>query len=278
MIICSHCQSVNEAQEAICATCGTPLVDDPAMDGDPFLGRTIGGRFTLQAIIGSGDVGMVYRGVDAKSGQLVAVKIVHPDVASTHGDELLRAAREVAKLRHAKLATVFGASREGDGTTFIVSEFLKGETLKVLLSRSGPLAPRRAADILFQLCSALAPIHRVGRPHCNLKPENVFLVEQQAGSDFVKIVDVGSPTLHGVREVPGGGKITIGSPKYFSPEQALGREVGLVSDQFTLGIIGYQLLTGALPFFGATPDQLLSAIARGEPTPVAQRTGATRVP
>lgn len=277
MIICAHCSTVNHPDNVVCSHCGSALQPDPALDGDPFVGRTLGGRFVLESIVGSGEIGMVYRGTDQRSGTTVAVKIVHPDVAATHGDELLRTARELARLRHAKVATVLGAARSSDGTTFIVTEFIQGQTLRTLLDGTGPLGAHRAADILFQICSALAPIHRAGRPHCNLKPENVFLVERADGSDFVKIVDAGSPSLFGVKETAGG-ELIIGTPKYFSPEQALGRAVGLASDQFTVGVIGYQLLTGALPFFGATPDQLLSAIANGQPTPVNQRAGSTNVP
>lgn len=277
MTICPHCQTVNHADNLACTTCGAPLVADPALEGDPFVGRDLGGRFHLQSIIGSGEIGMVYYGTDRRSGREIAVKIVHPDVAATHGDELLRAAGQAAQLRHAKIGAVLAAAREPDGTTFIVSEYIRGETLKALLERTGPVGPRRAADILFQLCSALAPFHRTGRAHANLKPENVFLSEKEDGSDFVKIVDAGSPALFGVRSTPHG-RIIIGTPKYFSPEQATGRAVGLESDHFTLGIIGYQLLTGALPFFGATPDQLLAAIATGAPTPVGERTTGVVLP
>lgn len=271
MVICESCQTVNHPSNPACTSCGAPLGLDPALEGDPFIGRAFGnGRFTLDSVVGSGELGMVYRGTDGRTQQAVAVKIVHPDVAETHGAELLRSAGSVARLRHAKIATVLAAARESDGTTFIVTEFVEGETLKSMLGRVGPLGPRRAADILFQLASALAPFHRAGRPHANLKPENVFLAKRDDGSDFVKIVDAGSPDLFGVREI-GGGHVIIGNPKYFSPEQVLGEPVGLGSDLFTLGIIGYQLLTGALPFFGATPDQLLDAIVNNIPTPVEKR-------
>lgn len=271
MVICENCQTVNHPSNPACTSCGAPLGLDPALEGDPFIGRTFGGgRFRLDSVVGSGELGMVYAGTDGRTHQAVAIKIVHPDVAATHGDELLRSAGAVARLRHAKIATVLAAARESDGTTFIVTEFVDGETLKSMLGRVGPLGPRRAADILFQLCSALAPFHRAGRPHANLKPENVFLAKRDDGSDFVKIVDAGSPDLFGVRDV-GGGHVIIGNPKYFSPEQVLGEQVDLASDLFTLGIIGYQLLTGALPFFGATPDQLLDAIVNNTHTPVEQR-------
>jgi serine/threonine-protein kinase len=273
MIICPHCQALNDDRNTICIRCGGSLIDDPALDGDPFAGRRLGRRFTLHEIIGSGEIGMVYRGIDDKTGQAVAVKIVHPDVATLHGDELLDWARRVAQIRHAKVAAMLGASRESDGTTYIVSELLEGETLRALVERIGPLSSRRAADILFQLCNALAPIHKVERPHANLKPENVFLIAGQQ-CDFVKVADTGSPVLFGVHHTPQG-KVVIGAAKYFSPEQARGDEVGLASDQFTLGVIGYQLLSGALPFFGATPDQLLDAIMRNRPTPIAERAPAT---
>ncbi|MGK0358237.1 MAG: serine/threonine protein kinase [Bradymonadia bacterium] len=271
MVICESCQTVNHPSNPACTSCGAPLGLDPGLNGDPYIGRLLGhDRFRLESVVGSGELGMVYRGIDNRTQQAVAVKIVHPDVAATHGAELLRSASSVARLRHAKIAAVLAAAREPDGTTFIVTEFVEGETLKSMLGRVGPLGPRRAADILFQLASALAPFHRAGRPHANLKPENVFLAKRDDGSDFVKIVDAGSPDLFGVQEI-NGGHVVIGNPKYFSPEQVLGEPVGLPSDLFTLGIIGYQLLSGALPFFGATPDQLLDAIVNNLPTPIEKR-------
>lgn len=272
MIICPQCQALNDQRNTICIRCGASLIDDDVL-GDPFVGRLLGRRFTLHEVIGSGEIGMVYRGIDDKTGQGVAVKIIHPDVAALHGDELLDWARRVAQIRHGKVAAMLGASRESDGTTYIVSELLEGETLRGLVERVGPLSPRRVADILFQLCNALAPIHKVDRPHANLKPENVFLIAGQQG-DFVKITDTGSPALFGVHHTAQG-RVVIGAAKYFSPEQARGDEVGLASDHFTLGVIGYQLLSGALPFFGATPDQLLDAIISNTPTPITERAPAT---
>ena len=162
------------------------------------------------------------------------------------------------------------ANRLPDGTTYIITEFVPGNTLRDVLKNAGRLTPSRAADILFQLCSALAPIHRAGRPHANLKPENVFVEERPDGKQVVRIVDVGSPVIFGAHHLSGTRQV-VGSAKYFSPEQASGESVTLASDQFSLGIIGYLLLTGALPFFGATPDQLLKAIIDSEPKPIRER-------
>jgi serine/threonine protein kinase len=278
MILCPQCQTINEVASTRCAGCGASLDGDAAALGsDPYIGRQLGDRFFLQSFLGSGEIGLVYRGTDVSTSAEVAVKIVHPDVAANIGDRLLRSAVAISQVRHAKLASVLAAAREPDGTLYIATEYLRGHTLKQMLEHNGPLGPRRAADILFQLASALAPIHKVGRPHANLKPENVFLVERDGSADFVRICDVGVPDLFGVRKSPQGAVI-IGSPKYFSPEQAQGQAATVLSDQFTLGIIAYQLLTGALPFFGATPDQLLAAIAAGTPTPIARRTPGIQLP
>ncbi|MFZ4737904.1 MAG: serine/threonine-protein kinase, partial [Bradymonadia bacterium] len=260
-----------------CVGCGATLDDDGGLSADPFVGRQLADRFFLQSLLGSGEIGLVYRGTDQKMGLEVAVKVIHPDVAATIGDRLLRSAVAISQVRHPKMGAVVAAARESDGTLFVASEFLAGQTLKQLLERNGPLGPRRAADILFQLCSALAPIHRLGRPHANLKPENVFLSEANGQSDFVQICDVGVPDLFGVRKGPQG-QVIIGSPKFFSPEQAQGQPATVLSDQFTLGVIGYQLLTGALPFFGATPDQLLAAISAGTPVPVSRRVPGVSLP
>jgi len=278
MILCSQCQTMNEVASTRCAGCGASLDGDAAALGsDPYIGRQLGGRFFLESFLGSGEIGLVYRGMDVSTNTKVAVKIVHPDVAANIGDRLLRSAVAISQVRHAKLASVLAAAREPDGTLYVATEYLPGQTLKQLLEHNGPLGPRRAADILFQLASALAPIHKVGRPHANLKPENVFLIERDGSADFVRVCDVGVPDLFGVRK-SAQGAVIIGSPKYFSPEQAQGQSATVVSDQFTLGIIAYQLLTGALPFFGATPDQLLAAIAAGTPTPIARRTPGIQLP
>ena len=237
---------------------------------DPYLGKQLVKNFTLRRNLGSGEIGVVYEATNDDASRRVAVKVLHPDVAEAHGTDLLRWAKRAAQIRHAKVASILGANRLPDGTTFIVTEFVAGETLMAVLQRTGPLEPHRAADILFQLCSALAPIHRAGRPHANLKPENVFIAPTDSGRDFIKIVDVGSPAIFGAHHLSGEREV-VGAAKYFSPEQANGESVGLPSDKFTLGVGGSLLVTGALPFFGATPDQLLDAIVTGAHKPIQER-------
>ncbi|MEE2756182.1 MAG: serine/threonine-protein kinase [Myxococcota bacterium] len=269
MLACSKCGHENPVAATVCESCGVELPGQSAGETDPLLGRRLGKNFVLRRNLGSGEIGVVYEAVDDASNRRVAVKVLHADVAATFGPDLLRWAKEASKVRHAKVATILGANRLPDGTTFIITEFVEGQTLRDVLKQSGRLSPTKTADILFQLCSALAPIHRAGRPHANLKPENVF-VHEVDGKRVVRIVDVGSPVIFGAHHLSGERQV-VGSPKYFSPEQAAGEAVHLASDQFTLGVIGYLLLTGALPFFGATPDQLLKAIVESDAKPIQDR-------
>ena len=148
---------------------------------DPYLGKNLVKGFTLRRNLGSGEIGVVYEATNHDDSRRIAVKVLHPDVAEAHGNDLLRWAKRASQIRHAKVASILGANRLPDGTIFIVTEFVTGDTLMGHLQKSGPLDPRRTADILFQLCSALAPIHRAGRPHANLKPENVFLIPTDGG-------------------------------------------------------------------------------------------------
>ncbi len=265
---CPHCNNLNPEQNVTCAFCGAALQEDYGQD--PFEGRILAGRFKVGENVGSGEIGMVYRGVDMQTHMQVAIKLIHADVAELYGNAILKAASEVATLRHVRLAAVQAAAMERDGTVFVVSEWIEGETLQSILAHEGPMPPHRAADILFQICTALSPLHKIRHPHSNLKPTNVFICRDAQGTELVKICDAASPLLIGVRNT-NMGAVLVGNAKYFSPEQAMGLNAELSSDQFTMGIIGYQLLSGSLPFFGATPEQLLTAITRGSPAPLSKR-------
>lgn len=270
---CATCQSELDASGGCprCAALPTTLDGAP----DAMVGREVSGRFVVEAAIGAGELGVVYRARDAHTGQPVALKCLHPDVAVTHGDALLRAAAQLADVRYPRLVRVRAASRDEDGATCLVLEFVEGETLADLLGREGPLAPVRAAELLFQLCNAVAPLHRLERPHGNLKPTNVFITERDDGP-FLRVADPGPPALF--RAHRHGGEVTwLGTPKYFSPEQAVGRRPTPASDVFTIGVMGYQMLTGSLPFQGATPELWLDAIAHRDAPPVAGR-ARTRLP
>ena len=242
-----------------------------------FAGRMLGGRFTLVEPLATDVFATLYRGLDQRSGAEVVVKCIHHDVATAHAEALLDAARSVARLRRARIALVLGATRDPDGTAYIVSERLLGTTLRNVVDQEGPLSPPRVAHILLELCAALAPIHRTGQPHANLKSDNIFLTPVNDGTDVVKITWTGHSGLVGVRSEVNR-TVLSGDPRYFSPEQARGLGLTPASDLFTLGTIGYELLTGTLPFAGVNTDQLFAAILRETPAPLSGRSGGDALP
>ena len=150
MISCPDCQMDNAYSQLQCAGCGRSLANVTSGDqSDPFLGKKLARDFILRRNLGSGEIGIVYEAVNEAGTRRVAIKVLHDDVAESFGADLLRWAKRAAQLRHKKVARILGANRIEDGPTFIVTEFVEGETLMALLKRNGPLDPAHAADILF---------------------------------------------------------------------------------------------------------------------------------
>ena len=244
---------------------------------DGFVGRTIAGQILLGDLFSTGPFASIYFGRDQRDGAEVAVKRIHADVQPEDAEAMLQAARSVSQFRRARLATVLGAVRESDGTVYIVSERLPGTSLRHLLAVEGPLDPARVTHILMELCAAIAPIHRLGNPHGNLKPENIFVAPQPDGTEAVRTTWTGHFGLVGMRTVANR-RLLCGDPRYFSPEQAQGLMATPASDQFTLGVIGYELLTGKRPFPDTDLDQLLGAIAQIRPRSVRRHLGEGLLP
>jgi Tol biopolymer transport system component len=224
-------------------------------------------------------MGLVYRARDRKLDRNVALKVL-PDGLASHPQALVlfeSEAKSVAALSHPGIVAIHDFGRIG-GTTFAVTELLEGETLRAAVIR-GPLAPSRALDVAAQVADALAAAHAQGLVHRDLKPENVFLMRDGRA----KILDFGLA----VRSVPFSGRDeaaevptdpltdpsrgTPGTPAYMSPEQARGLTVDAASDQFALGAVLYEMLSGVRPFPGSSPTEVLSAILRDEPLPLSER-------
>jgi eukaryotic-like serine/threonine-protein kinase len=237
------------------------------------------GPYVVLAPIATGGMGLVYRARDRKLDRDVALKVL-PDGLASHPQALAlfeSEAKSVAALSHPGIVAIHDFGRI-DGTTFAVTELLEGETLRAAITR-GPLAPPRALDLAAHVADALAAAHENGLVHRDLKPENVFLTRDGR----VKILDFGLA----VRSVPlsaqgeaadvptdpltDPSKGTPGTPAYMSPEQARGLTVDAASDQFALGAVLYEMLSGARPFPGSSPAEVLSSILRDEPASLAER-------
>jgi tRNA A-37 threonylcarbamoyl transferase component Bud32 len=231
---------------------------DPRPAGDDELvGRTVG-SFRLIRQLGRGGMGTVYLGEHTVIGSRVAIKLLHPHLSLDEQmvNRFRAEARATNLVGHENIVSIFDLGSLPDGRHYMVMEYLEG---KPLSSEMLPLAPARAVELLVQMCSALDAAHRVGVIHRDLKPDNVFLV-QRRGGEAVKILDFGIAKLLAGDGSSSGTMVgsILGTPEFMSPEQASGGVVDARSDLYALGVIAYQLLTGAPPFTGGWAKVLLA--------------------
>lgn len=224
---------------------------------DPSLGKVIAGRYRLEARIGEGGMGVVYRARHVLIDRVVAVKLIRPDLrGETHLRAwMLREARAANRVDHAHIIDIHDIGETDDGELYLVMEYLVGTPLSAELAR-GPMAIQRGVDVLEQMCAALARAHDLGVVHRDLKSDNILLTSRGGRKDFVKILDFGLAALaHDPRLAPKGA--VFGTPEYMSPEQARGEQAGPQSDLYALGVLFFEMLTGQLPFRSNDRETLL---------------------
>jgi eukaryotic-like serine/threonine-protein kinase len=229
----------------------------PKRSDDPALGKVIAGRYRLEARIGEGGMGIVYRARHVLIDRVVAVKLIRPDLrGETHLRAwMLREARAANRVDHAHIIDIHDIGETDEGELYLVMEFLLGVPLSSELAK-GPLELHRAADIIEQMGAALSRAHDLGVVHRDLKSDNILLTLRGGRQDFVKILDFGLAALaHDPRLAPKGA--VFGTPEYMSPEQARGEQAGPQSDLYALGVLFFEMLTGQLPFRAADRDALL---------------------
>ena len=219
------------------------------------------GKYRITGSLGRGASGIVYKAVDESLGRNVALKILNQALAES--DKCKRFHNEaavLASLNHPGIATIY--DRFTSGTELVmVMELVRGETLEQLCDRVGPLSLDRAAYVTDQILSALEHAHRAGIIHRDLKPANIMLTEQG-----IKIMDFGVARVRGAdRAVE---NHIVGTPAYMAPEQALGENVGEAADLYSVGVMFYRVLTGALPFAADTPVGMLQQQISQAPTPI----------
>jgi serine/threonine protein kinase/tetratricopeptide (TPR) repeat protein len=229
------------------------------------------GPYEIVAPLGAGGMGEVYRARDTRLSRDVAVKVVHPGLASDP-DRLARfekEARAAAQLDHPNILVVHDVGTH-EGSPFIVSELLQGESLREKLG--SPLPPKKAVDYAVQIAHGLAAAHEKGIVHRDVKPENVFVTKD----GHVKILDFGVAKLLPSFEASGVDTETptasatqpgtaVGTVAYMSPEQIRGLPVDARSDLFSLGVVLYEMLSGKRPFQRETAAEIMTAILREEP-------------
>src|SRR5258706_7032115 len=233
---------------------------------EPMLGKVVAGRYRLEARLGEGGMGVVYRARHVLIERVVALKLIRPDLrGETHLRAwMLREARAANRVDHAHIIDIHDIGETEDGELYLVMEYLVGQPLSGELAR-GPMPIARAVDILEQMCAALARAHDLGVVHRDLKSDNILLTQRGGRKDFVKILDFGLAAIaRDPRLAPKGA--VFGTPEYMSPEQARGEEAGPHSDLYALGGLFFEMLTGQLPFRANDRDTLLE-MQRTHPPP-----------
>ena len=248
----------------------------PAPEGDGALAGQTLGPYRMERQLGRGGMGVVYLAEDTRLGRKVAVKILPKEFSADDArkDRLRLEARAAAALSHPAIATVFSLE-ELDGRLCLVSEYVRGDTLRAELDH-GPFSLDLLIDTGIQVARGLAAAHAAGVIHRDLKPDNIIRSIQGE----VKILDFGIAHL----DTPGAGsspRLTavgqaIGTPGYMSPEQLDGAEIDPRSDVFALGVLLYELATGAHPFTGPTPAATIANVYAANPPQLqrARRTAA----
>jgi serine/threonine-protein kinase len=229
------------------------MEDAPAVPLD--VGATLGpltkgvlvGEYRIVEKIGAGGMGTIYSAIHPLIGKRAAVKVLHAALCSDEAacERFVQEARAVNEIGHLNLVDVFSFGRLADGRSYLIMEWLDGQTLDARLGE--PMKLDEAAVILTQVCEALAAAHAHGIVHRDLKPDNLFLLNG-LGALKVKLLDFGvarvlTQTVHPTRN-----GFVVGTPDYLSPEQALGSAVDGRSDVYSLGVVAFEMLLGRRPF------------------------------
>ncbi len=232
---------------------------DEAALADPLIGRVVAERYRIDARLGRGAMGTLYRGVDTTLQRPVAIKMLLPQLVSDPNvaARFDREALAVSRLDHPNCVRVFDAGTMPDGGKYIVMQLLEGRELRHVIAE-GPLGLDRALDFALQVLRGLEHAHRRGLVHRDLKPENMFVVVDDDGREVVKLVDFGIVKLLGGDEP----KLTraglvFGTPRYMSPEQVTGGKIDERADLYSVGIVLFEMLTGAAPFEADSPGILM---------------------
>jgi serine/threonine protein kinase len=242
------------------------------------IGQVLDGRYRIEALLGQGGMGAVFRGHQLAMDRRVAIKVLRPHLVGdgVAARRFAREARGTFKVDSEHAVKVLDFAIADGGTPYMVLEHLDGRTVAAELTVDGPLAPVRALKVAGEICHALAAAHRIGLVHRDIKPDNVMLVRQGADPDVVKVLDFGLARLMegagpGVlsRAALTQGDMVFGTPEYMSPEQATGQTLDGRADVYALGATLFEMLTGRPPFEAATPMALLAHQVRSRPPALA---------
>ena len=274
MRVCPNCE--RETTEKTCPHDGYRTVKKALVASqqvDPLLGSVFEERYRLDRLIGCGGFSAVYLGVQLTMDRKVAIKILKSELCGDLKEvaRFQQEARAIASLRHPNIVEVHDFGSADDGSLYLVTEYLEGETLTQRLKRERALAPEFVFELARQTLDALVEAHAAGVVHRDLKPENLFIIQRGHRRDVIKLIDFGIAKLSG----DGASNMTltatgtaIGSPRFMSPEQCLARKITPQSDLYSLGCVLYEALAGRPLFVKDSPTGYLMAHATEAPAPL----------
>ncbi|HEX7174276.1 MAG TPA: serine/threonine-protein kinase, partial [Pyrinomonadaceae bacterium] len=277
MLQCPTCGRQFAADVTNCPDDGALLRADAtiaidAAAADPLVGRVLDEKYRLDARLGEGGMGTVYRATHLLIERPVAVKVLNSRLVTDESarERFRREARAAGRLQHTNAVAVTDFGETKDGLVYLVMELLEGRPLREVVAREAPLDPARAVSVMLQVSAAVAAAHEAGVIHRDLKPGNIFVVQRPSAPHIVKVLDFGIAKI--AEDADGnpadtltGTGVMIGTPRYMSPEQCDGAELTPAADVYSLGVILYEMLAGQTPFSGATP--LALALKHSSETP-----------
>lgn len=274
--VCWKCGADVADGHRFCMQCGADQTR-PAGGADPLVGRTLANKYRIEAPIGSGAMGTIYRAEQMALAKTIVIKVLHKHLM---GDQELlqrfeREARAASRLNHPNCVQIIDFGSLPDGALYIAMEFIAGIDLADLIEREYPIDHLRVVRIAKQICIALDEAHANGVLHRDLKPENIMLEDRRNSPDHVKVVDFGIAKLDEAnpdskRAFQTRAGIVCGTPEYMSPEQARGERLDARSDIYALGVLLYHVVTDRLPFEGQSPIETVTMHLSEAPLPPQQ--------
>ncbi|NIO47907.1 MAG: protein kinase [Candidatus Aminicenantes bacterium] len=258
-IKCPQCHFENPEDTIYCGKCATQLKSSEEVSASPTetvephkeeltSGSTFAGRYQIIEELGKGGMGKVYRVVDKKLDEEVALKLIKPEIAFDRKtiERFSKELKFARKIVHKNVGRMYELM-EDEGRYFITMEYVSGQDLKGLIRQTGQLTIGKSISIAKQVCEGLAEAHKLGVVHRDLKPHNI-MIDKEGNARIMDFGIARSLEAEGITDA----KAIIGTPKYMSPEQVEGEEVDQRSDIYSLGIIIYEMVTEKTPFDGDT--------------------------